>query len=355
MEMRSGLAATACVIGALQLGAVQAQSSVTLYGVVDVNIETFNHAPGGSVSGMRSSGVNGSRWGLRGTEDLGGGLKAVFQLESGMNVRDGRGDGRLFQRTSMVGLEGAWGEITFGRQYTSSFSLSGAVTPLGYGPQYEATSRFVPVRVDNAIRYRGKFDGLDVSAYYAFRDQTEQIDHDASVVGGFGVAGSYAAGIFRLVGAYDKTEKPAGSTTTGDTDNYLLGLRVAPGKAKISAIYRHRRVEQQLATDIKSHLFALGMGYQFTPAAAFEIGYYREKFKDAPSGYLGTTADTWQQLSLRGTYALSKRTLLYATAAHSRKGALNLGANGDVGGAAYQLAAGKSSQTGGAIGMRHSF
>lgn len=355
MGNRKGLVAVAALAGMCQVGAAQAQSSVTLYGVVDVNIETFNNSPGGSASGMRSSGLNGSRWGFRGSEDLGGGLKAVFQLEGGMNVRDGRDDGRLFQRTSMVGLEGDWGELTFGRQYTSSFSLTSPIAPLGFGPQYEPSSRFVPVRVDNAVRYRGKLGGLDAIAYYAFREQTEQITDDASVTGGFGVGGAYTMGMFRFVGAYDRTEEPAGSTTTGDTDNYLLGVRVSPGKFKLSAIYRHRRIEQLLSSDIKSHLYSLGLGYQFTPAAAFELAYYREDFKNAPDGYLGTTDDKWQQLSLRATYALSKRTSLYAVMAHARDGALNLGSNGDVGGARYELGAGKTKQTGGAIGMRHNF
>src|SRR5690606_40946819 len=98
-------------------------------------------------SGMRSGGRNGNRWGLRGSEDLGNGLKAVFQLESGFNISSGRPSDstRLFNRTAMVGLAGTWGQLSFGRQYTPGFNFQAPYFPNANGAQYEPIGRTMPV------------------------------------------------------------------------------------------------------------------------------------------------------------------------------------------------------------------
>ena len=96
-----------------------ARSSVTLYGVIDTGVEYVSHANAAGDSIVRMPGITGefpSRWGMRGVEDLGAGLKAVFVLESGFNVRAGDSGqgGRLFGRQSFVGLEGPWGRCLSG-------------------------------------------------------------------------------------------------------------------------------------------------------------------------------------------------------------------------------------------------
>lgn len=106
-------------------GAAHAQSSVNLYGLVDVFVgkSTVKNTTGAVVTNtdagtsLSSGGLNGSRWGLRGSEDLGGGLKATFQVESGFNADTGTSAdaGRLFNRTSKVGLSGGFGSVEFGR------------------------------------------------------------------------------------------------------------------------------------------------------------------------------------------------------------------------------------------------
>ena len=107
-------------------GVAQAQSSVTLYGVVDANVEYVNHEqnvtaagvaiPGSSGSrlAMQAGGLSSNRWGLRGVEDIGGGLKGLFVLESGFGMDTGtlQQGGRLFGRQAFVGLQGNWGKIT---------------------------------------------------------------------------------------------------------------------------------------------------------------------------------------------------------------------------------------------------
>ena len=107
--------------------AAHAQSSVTLYGLIDAGITYTNNQQGHSNWKATSGSVNGSRWGLRGSEDLGGGLKAIFTLENGfsiMNGTNGQG-GREFGRQAFVGLSSdQFGAVTLGRQYDSVGRLS---------------------------------------------------------------------------------------------------------------------------------------------------------------------------------------------------------------------------------------
>lgn len=113
-------------------GSASAQSNVTLYGVADMGIEYAIHQPNGdhSVVRLQSSNMSGSHWGLRGTEDLGGGLKALFALEGGVNLDDGRSaqGGRLFGRQAWGGLQGSYGTLSLGRQTTLLSSLAGLMT-----------------------------------------------------------------------------------------------------------------------------------------------------------------------------------------------------------------------------------
>jgi len=333
-----------------------ARAEVKMYGIIDLNMETVSHVKAGQQNtSMRSSGRNGSRWGLMGSEELDNGMKAVFQLETGFNPRTGYDDGRLFQRTAMLGLTARWGELTFGRQYTSAFSLAGQFAPMDFGPQYESSSRFVPVRADNAIRYRGKFSHVEAIGYYSFSDIREQRENDADTTASFGFGLKVEYGSYKFLGTYDHIRQLPGALTIGDIDNFIAGIRADYDALLLRAIYRHRKEERLQGKDVKSHLFAVGAGYQFTTATRADIGYYQEKFIDAPSGYLGTTKDTWRQVSLRFSHDLSKRTMVYLTMAHARGGAISLGSNGDVGGEAYALGKDKTSQSAVALGIRHSF
>src|SRR5690606_7643390 len=160
---------------------VQAQSStsVTLYGVVDTGIEYVNNIAADRDGNEESSSAHftnltqsvPSRWGLRGTEDLGNGLSAVFTLESGFNAGTGTSGqgGRLFGRQAWVGLKGDWGQIAFGRQYNMLFwSLLGAdiMGPNAYG--LGSIDNYIPnTRMDNSITYRGQWAGFKFGAAYA--------------------------------------------------------------------------------------------------------------------------------------------------------------------------------------------
>ena len=122
------------------IGTASAQSSVTLFGIVDTSLsgywnqarDVFGEPVTTSQTGLTNSAYNSSRLGFRGTEDLGGGLKASFWLEGGINSDDGTGTGSdgafMFNRRSTVSLESAFGEVRLGRDYTPTYR-----SPLGRG------------------------------------------------------------------------------------------------------------------------------------------------------------------------------------------------------------------------------
>lgn len=164
---------------------VQAQSSVTLYGVVDANIEYVTNMsrttplqPGfpsqaGSRLALTSGWLSGSRWGLRGVEDLGQGLSAVYVLESGFGVDDGKlmQAGRLFGRQAYVGLQSnRIGRFTFGRQYTAIFDAFANFSPTRYGSQYEpiVAQLGLDFRSDNTAKYTGNFGPITATAHWSF-------------------------------------------------------------------------------------------------------------------------------------------------------------------------------------------
>ena len=124
-------------------GSAHAQSNVTLYGRLDAGISnTSNAGPNkSSVTQVSSGGMNTSRWGILGSEDLCGGLKAVFNLEGGILVDTGAADGALFKRQANVGLEGAFGRVVLGRSFTTVYDFVLPFDPMAYAPFYSwATS-----------------------------------------------------------------------------------------------------------------------------------------------------------------------------------------------------------------------
>lgn len=171
---------TPLAAGAISLFAIaaHAQSGVTLYGVVDAPIEYVTNlasAPptidpvtgaitqrsGGSrVSLQSGGGLSGSRWGLRGVEELGNGLQAVFVLESGIGIDDGKAQqgGRLFGRQAFVGLQSdKLGKLSFGRQYTSLFETMANFSPTAFATLYEPVVAIagLNLRTDNTVKYTG--------------------------------------------------------------------------------------------------------------------------------------------------------------------------------------------------------
>jgi len=360
---------------ALASGAASAQS-VTLYGLLDTGVEYVSNANANGDSMLRMPSVTGtapSRWGLRGTEDLGGGMKAVFTLESGFNLDTGtQGQaGRLFGRQAFVGVSGNFGTLTLGRQYSMLFySLMDAdiIGPNIYG--LGSLDSYIPnARVDNAIAYRGTFSGLTVGATYSFgRDTSGGVPASGTCAGEIPGSQSscrqwslllkYDAPSYGVAAAYDEMRGGPGATASffngaapiamaasGDKDRRLVLNGYAKfGDLKVSLGWLTRALKAT-ATDVDSDLYWVSAAYPVTAAFTVDGQVARMRNKDQDRSAT--------QLVVRGTYGLSKRTAVYATVAYLDNSS-HAQYSVSSGGGGTTPAPGKS-QTGVMVGVRHAF
>jgi predicted porin len=297
------------------VGTASAQSTVTLYGVADVWLgsQKVETRPNGNVAftGVRqnllnSGGYNGSRFGFRGTEDLGGGLKANFVLEQGINVDTGApvDSTRQFNRQAYVGFSGGFGEVRLGRQYTAydtlraatnhSFDTAFAVTGSVWGKGIaDYTSR-----VDNQITYISPdFSGFSGALTYGLGENKTAT---TSATDKMALHLKYAAGPLLVGVAYQKEEQ----SNTVDRTYTLLAGSYDFGMAKVTAGFN--RAKQDMAG--KDDEYQLGVDFPVAPNARIALGYAHAKKKNTAGASLGKT----DGYSVTGYYDLSKRTRLYA-------------------------------------------
>lgn len=332
-------------------GYATAQSQVTLYGIIDTNIEYLNNQPtssGGSSSLLRmhNSGLQGPRLGVRGSEDLGGGLKAIFTLEHGFNSDTGSAADatRFFNRGSFMGLEGKNNRVTLGRQYTSLFDSLVSITPLAYSGAYEPFSPLLGgLRNDNSIKYRFNANGVTAQVHYAFGEQTSSNSANAAW-GGFV---SYGNKKFSTTLALDQQNGADVNGAHSRARKLAIGLsyQLNP-QLRLSTGYRWG--QNKTATNtiaLRDDFWWLGANYQVTAPLNLSLAYYQNNVKTLNG--IGNQP-TGRQITFQSIYALSKRTDLYAALAHSKNAALNLAS-------ISTLAAGKSNQTGVSFGIRHRF
>ncbi|MFZ4288770.1 porin [Variovorax sp. HJSM1_2] len=364
----TGLSALLCASAALATTAVSAQQ-VTLYGIVDAAVEHVSNvgAAGASITRMPTATTGlPSRWGMRGTEDLGGGLKTVFTLESGFGSDSGvlNQGGRMFGRQAFVGLSGNWGTVALGRQYTMLFwSLLDAdvIGPMTFS--LGSLDNYLPnARADNALSYRAKFSDLSIGASYSFGRDTAnpvpnnpggtncggEVANDSSACREWSVMAKFDQANWGIAAALDQLNGGAGSwTALGLTSSALSDKRttvngyVKFGGLKIGAGLVHRNNEGS-ATTPRSDLYFIGASYPVTPAFVVDAQYSQLKFKDSGNKALMGV--------LRGTYNLSKTTAVYAAAGRiNNDGTLAISVSGGAGGS-NPLAGG--SQTGLVTGVR---
>jgi predicted porin len=321
-------------------GSAFAQSSVTLYGILDTGIELVTHANAAGDKVIRMPGITGSmpsRWGLRGTEDLGGGLAAIFTLENGFNTRAGdvNQGGRLFGRQAWVGLSSPNGTLTFGRQYTMTFwaiTDSDALGPDIYGGVGSIDAYIPNSRSDNTVAYKGTFHGVTVGATYSFgRDAggtgnspgqgtcAGSIPGNSQACRQWSALLRYDAGAFGVAASYDEQRggpgaaanffnglAPIALTSSSDKDvRTQLNGYFKVGQLKVGGGWLGRRVETEAPAipDVHTNIFYLTGTYYVTPFLVMDGGVYRT---------LDKQQDTRATLAaLRGTYLLSKRTSVY--------------------------------------------
>lgn len=341
--------------------AAMAQSSVTVYGRVDANVEWVDKLPvagGGSGSriALNSGGISGSRFGLMATEDLGGNLKASFKLENGFSVDTGAmgQGGRLFGRQAWLGLQSDAGSVKLGRQYTTMFDLLEDFSISAYPTQYEPVVQQLGVfaREDNVLKLESKLGPMDLEAHYAFGEQAGATSGSAAYGAGLG----YTSETLGLALAYDNVNSARSATgVITRSRKFGAGARYIAGQVKIFGGYRW--ASNDIASPglpLRDDYYWIGANYQATPLIRLSAAYYFDKVKSVAAPVNSLTQSTPQTILFTANYGLSKRTDLYVTAAYAKNSALNLDTL-DGGATGYALAPGAASQTGVAIGVRHKF
>ncbi|MDH0868325.1 porin [Mitsuaria sp. GD03876] len=319
-----------CAAGLLALCAAPsafAQSSVTVYGIADVLLEYRDkmNAAGDHRFGVTSGGMNTSRWGLRGAEDLGGGLKAVFQLEAEVGFDSGAAGSSFWGRQANVGLEGEFGRVIAGRSYSTTYDFMLPFDPMGYAPFYSwATSGGqianqprkdgMVTGVSNLIKYQGTFGPVKVGATYALGEVTGS----DSAGRFFALAGAYSDGPFAATLVVDQRN---GATLAGNgryDKEKALHWGLSYDWKPVKLFLAQRAYKKEFAAggaNAKSTMTWVGATWQATPALSITPAFY---FQDISSGASGT--DDPKLFALRAKYELSKRTSLYAVASTAKSG-----------------------------------
>jgi predicted porin len=338
----------ACALAVGGASHAHAQSNVVFYGLIDEGlgyVKTDGSHGTASVDGGTSAG---SRWGLRGTEALAGGVTLNLQLENGFDADTGRRsqNDRLFGRSAWASLAGDFGELRLGRQEALGFGWGIGISP--FGPSFKQAQfdtvfgyRNVADRVDNAVFYytpvwRGLQAGIGYSVN-ANGNETGSSDTPAVSLGA-----RYDAGPLMLVMAYDEKRVADADTAANRNDvrNLTMGGSFDAGPFKVHVGYGRLRNRDFVATAASENAWLLGLTVPIGNGSLF--GTYQrvgarnanEFGVDAPrhgvaAGYLHT---------------LSPRTSLYAYASHYRNVARRPDASGDLAG---------SRQVG--VGVRHRF
>jgi predicted porin len=326
------------IVGALALGlaatCAQAQTSVTVYGVADAGIVLERGGPAGSAQNISSGVASGSRLGFKGKEDLGNGTSVYFVIENGYNIDTGTAaqGGLLFGRQALVGLTGAAGSVSMGRQYSPYYKATrDIIDPFCIGMAGNAQN-IIPAnsRINNSVEYQTpKWNGVSADVVYGFGE----VAGDASKSRVVGASTSYDAGPLTLVLVHHQQNDATG---TAHSRNTMLGGRYRFGIVTAHAAYaRNRDVLGNASRDA-----LLGMSVQAGPGRVLaSVVAHRDDF--------GREAHA-RQAAVGYVYGLSKRTDLYTAYGHI--------VNHD--GAAYKVGnatdAG-SGTTGVNIGVRHVF
>ncbi len=311
----------------LAAGAAQAQSSVTLYGIVDGGF-TYTSNQGGHANYQSTAGSEqGSRWGLLGSEDLGGGNKAIFRLENGFNLQTGTAsaNGRIFGRQAWVGIATArYGTLTLGRQYNASQDslepLQVATDTVQYATHpFDTDDINNSFRTDNAIKYvTPSLYGLQINTMYALSGNAGAFSTNRS----YSVGATWSGGPWRLGAAYVVLDHPATDTTGAiPSDNYFSFLKGITyqriwgagglyelGNATVGLLYTNTRFELTPASQYQTYENAeASLRYRLTPALHAAIA---ETYTNVSTNGKVGSWHYWQTTAAL-QYFLSKRTDIY--------------------------------------------
>ena len=375
-----------------------AQSSVTLYGIVDAAVRrTNNEGPAGNIgmsqTQMIGGGMSQSRWGINVEEDLGGGSKALAFLENRFDADAGNSAiGAPFFQLSYVGLQGPYGRLTAGRQWNVLFDVvTSTYASFPYSPYMEAYKPEIGMsmgaRSDNMLKYTAEYGAFRGSLQYSLDEgNTVAANTPLSAANSLtipGIAGGarqtaggylrYSANGISAGAGYLKTNLPGGTKvdawTVGTSyrsgplyvnlgyavnerkGNYTPGtLNSTVDNAILSAFWSGSSNGGFLpgGANLRDHankrdMFKVGIGYQITPAINLDGQYYNAKQSGSASGAFNGRAHFYVAVV---DYAFSKRTDAYFGVDRTRV----------TGGTGMSLAAnGARTRTGITVGLRHRF
>jgi predicted porin len=330
------------VLGACAVAHAQ-QTNVTLYGLIDSTVRSVNNsnAAGGTAVGFFTPWFSGSRWGLRGTEDLGGGLKSIFKLESEFVIGTGEMDtpGVLFNRDAWVGLQSeSFGKVTLGRQNAIGRDISGIYGD-PYGSHdvnteeggYTNTNNFKQLvfyggsvtgtREDNAIVWKKLFSN---GIFAGYGHQLGQVVGDISKNTTDTLALGYNGQTYSVGGFYTRA-----NVSNRTHQSYSVGGNVGFGLVRLYGGYYHYTADQGTVGERKDDAYTVSAKLTPTGPFDYELGYQVIKTKNGAFNAAGTStlnpfADagtatatgSGNKATLYGSvfYHLSKRTELYVAA-----------------------------------------
>jgi predicted porin len=348
----------ALMLGALA-GTAAAQSNVTVYGIVDMAL--VRESGGIAATTKLTSGVEaGSRLGFKGTEDLGGGMSAIFLLESGFQADTGAmgQGGLLFGRQAYVGLQTKSGTVTLGRQYTPQYLAIAAVDPFGSGTAGDTKNLMAATgnsasRMDNAVKYISpQVSGFNAEVVYG----AGEVSGDSTAGRQFGGALAYAGGPLTVrLAHHNRNNDTATLKNTSTARNTVLTALVDFGLLKAHFAYG---VDKGLNSALPRNL-ANPFGYAVAPTPTTDSNVVLVGVT-VPQG-VGTWIASYirkndktafnqdaQQLAAGYRYYLSKRTDLYGVYAYIR----NKNGAGYTAGSAIE---GGTGNRGLNLGIRHIF
>lgn len=325
-----------------------AQNTVTLYGLIDAGLMYTNNVKKGTSEGSlvqaTSGNINGSQFGVRGSEDLGGGLRAVFVLESGFNVQNGKmgQNNRLFGRQAYIGIDSArYGTLTLGRQYDSGVDFVAPLSEVastfgktGFAHPFDNDNLDYSVRINNAVKFNSAdFAGFRFGGLYAFSNST-----DFSANRAYSVGASYGNGPLKLAASYLQINGSNSTNTSGSIDTAestangtggfslgadvqrvaAAGINYALGPAVLGFVYSHSQYQGTKSFGsangtVRFDNYELNGRYALTPALKLGVAYaYTDGHVTGSTTY---GADPkWNQVNAQLVYSLSRRTDVYAEA-----------------------------------------
>jgi GBP family porin len=366
-------------------GVANAQSTVTLYGLIDAGITYTNNSGGHARWAETSGSVNSSRWGLKGAEDLGGGLKAIFQLENGFGINDGtlKQGGREFGRQAFVGLSSdQFGAVTLGRQYDQ---LNQYLGPLSLtGTQYGGTQFAHPFdndnlnnsfRVNNSISYQSvNYAGFKLGAQYGFSNAAgSQFSNNRAYSFGasYSFAGlNFAAAYLQLNNNTNAAFNGSGAVTDDATfaasrqRTYGAGVNYTFGPATAGFVFTQTRLDNAVGinkanagtsgtllfpagSSVRFSNFEVNARYALTPAISLAGEY---TYTD---GKINGANPKWNQFGLQADYLLSKRTDVYVQTEFQHVATAGTGVTAFINGVGNASSTDK--QVSATVGLRHRF